>query len=112
MPSCKKCSEKSIVPKYINYEMDRDELQGHKSASSRILFDGENPSSVHLILHRTYIYVEKSKNRVLTDGTILFRLSPFKATEDDAQITSKLFDSSTPSIKTLLPHFFNDHFHD
>lgn len=114
----------AIVPKYINYEMGREELQAHKSACSRILFDGENPNSVHLILDGTYIYVEKSKNHrfqkqsynshkkrnyvkimmgVLTDGTILFTLGPFKATEDDAKITRAIFDSSSPSIKTLLP---------
>lgn len=108
--------KQKLVPRYVNFEMTRDELLSHKSESSRVLFDdGDNPNSVHVILDGTYIYLEKSTNHrfqkdsynshkkknyvkimmgVLTNGRILFVLGPFKATENDAQITEKIFGNS------------------
>lgn len=114
-----------IVPQYINFEMSRDDLLEHKSDISHILFDGENEGRAHLILDGTYIYLEKSTNHrfqkdtynthkmrnylkimmgVLTDGRILFVLGPFKATENDATITEKIFNNnSLPSTRSLRP---------
>lgn len=113
-----------IVPQHINIEMNRTELVAHKSAISRILFDNEDASNAHLILNGTYIYLERSNNHrfqkqtynshkkrnylkimmgVLTNGGILFTLGPFKATENDAEITEKIFDASTKAIKSFIP---------
>lgn len=109
-----------IVPRFLNYEMDREELLGNKSATSKILFDGGRSNCAHLILDGTYIYLEKSSNHrfqkesynshkkrnylkimmgVLTNGRILFALGPFKATDNDALITEKILSSETPSMK-------------
>lgn len=51
-----------IVPRYINYEMNREELVAHKSMTSHILFDNGDPNRAHLILDGTYIYLDKSNN--------------------------------------------------
>lgn len=40
---------------------------------------------------------------ILTDGRILCTLGPFKATDNDASITDKIFDSTTPSLKSFIP---------
>lgn len=115
-----------IVPRYINFEMNRDEMVAHKSVTSRVLFDNNigNENPLHLILDGTYIYLQKSTNHrfqkesynshkkrnylkimmgVCTDGWILFALGPFKATENDATITNQIFSSSTTSVKHLAP---------
>lgn len=118
--------KKVIVPRYVNFEMPRNELLSHKSETSRILFDDNNLNSTHVILDGTYIYLQKSTDHrfqkdtfnahkmrnylkimmgVLTDGRILFVLGPFKATDNDATITNKIFDNnSAPSIKSLMPN--------
>lgn len=117
--------KKIIVPRFVNFEMDRAELIAHKSETSRILFDDENQQRAHLILDGTYIYIEKSTNHrfqkdsynshkmrnylkimmgVMTDGRILFVLGPFKAVDNDATIIEKIFGhQSTASIKSLMP---------
>ncbi|XP_031622973.1 uncharacterized protein LOC116340560 [Contarinia nasturtii] len=115
-----------IVPRYINFEMSRAELLSHKSETSHILFDDDDFNGAHLILDGTYIYLEKSTNHkfqkdtynahkmrnylkimmgVLTDGRILFVLGPFKATENDAKITEKIFrpQQLTSSLISLQP---------
>lgn len=109
-----------VVPLCVNFHMDRAELISHKSETSSILFDRENTERAHLILDGTYIYVEKSTNQkfqkasynshkkrnyikimmgVLTNGRILCVLGPFKATDNDASITDKIFNN--PSIASL-----------
>lgn len=114
---------KNIVPRYVNLELDRAELLNQKSATSRILFNYNDSDNAHIILDGTYIYLEKSSNHrfqkdsynshkkrnylkimmgVLTNGRILFTLGPFKATENDASITDKIFNASTPSIKAFM----------
>lgn len=115
----------TIVPRYIQFKRSREELIAHKSIPSKIFFDNGNPSSAHLILDGTYIYIEKSqchkfqkstynthKKRnyikimmgVSTDGIIIFTLGPFKATENDAEITRKIFESETPQLQAYLPN--------
>lgn len=116
--------KKSIVPANVNFEMPRNELLEHKSKTSSILFDDTNPDSAHVILDGTYIYLEKSTNYrfqkvsynahkmrnylkimmgVLTDGKIAFVLGPFKAIENDAVITEKIFSATNaaPAIKSF-----------
>lgn len=114
-----------VVPRYVNFGMDRAELVSNKSQTSHILFDDENLERAHLILDGTYIYVQKSTNQrfqkdsynshkkrnyikimmgVQTNGRILFVLGPFKATDNDAKITECIFtNQSVSSISTLMP---------
>lgn len=116
--------KRTLVPRYINFTMSREQSMAHKSNTSRILFDDDNQQRVHLILDGTYIYLQKSTNHrfqketynshkmrnylkimmgVLTDGRILFALGPFKATENDAKITEIFFSTTTPAIRSLMP---------
>lgn len=120
----RKLMKQTIVPRYINYERSRDELISRKSIASRLFFDDGNEQSAHLILDGTYIFLEKSQSHefqkntynthkkrnylkimmgVSTDGTIIFTLGPFKAKENDAQITRKIFDSEMGSTRAYLP---------
>lgn len=114
-----------VVPRYLNFERSREEMATMKSTMSRKLFDdNDNCDCAHLILDGTYIYIEKSRNHrfqkqsfnshkkrnylkimmgVSTDGTIMFALGPFKATENDAAIIMKCFDSNTPSTRAYRP---------
>lgn len=113
-----------VVPRYVNVELNREELVRRKSATSKILFDGETSDRAHIILDGTYIYLEKSTNHrfqkdtfnshkkrnyikimmgVLTNGEILFTLGPFKATENDAAITEKIFTADTPCTRAFMP---------
>lgn len=109
----------AIVPRYLNFERDREDLVSHKSNLSSILFDGNDTSRAHLILDGTYIYIEKSFNHIVqkqtynshkkrnylkmmmcvgTDGSIIHISGPYKATENDATITNKIINDSTSVV--------------
>lgn len=108
-----------IVPQYLNFERDRENLVSHKSNLSSILFDGNDTSRAHLILDGTYIYIEKSFNHIVqkqtynshkkrnyikmmmgvgTDGSIILVSGPYKATENDAAIRNKIMNDSTSCV--------------
>lgn len=55
--------KRMIVPRFINFDMSRSDLVSHKSKTSSILFDDDCPTSAHVILDGTYIYIEKSTNQ-------------------------------------------------
>lgn len=119
------CLRSVIVPQHLNYERNREELASMKTVMSRKLFDDSDDSDcAHLILDGTYIYIEKSRNHqfqknsfnshkkrnylkimmgVSPDGTIVFALGPFKATENDASIISKVFAADTNATKSYRP---------
>lgn len=114
-----------IVPKYLEFERSREDLVSYKSKLSSALFDGEDQSRAHLILDGTYLYVDKSTNYraqkqtynshkkrnylkimmgVATDGKIILASGPFKATDNDAEITKTIFNRSpSPAIKNYQP---------
>lgn len=111
----------NLAPKYVNQVRTREELLGHSSRLCNNLFDPEN-QKVKLICDGTYLFIEKSGNHSFqkktysshkkrnylkpmvgcaTDGTILFVAGPFKATENDAVIMSKILDENIPAMSNL-----------
>lgn len=114
----------TIVPLYMNFKRNRADLISRKSAMSHVLFDNGSDERAHLILDATYIYLEKSQSHrfqkesfnshkkrnyfkimmgVSTDGTILFSLGPYKATENDAMITKKILHEASSIFEAFQP---------
>lgn len=124
LPLVRRSLMNEIVPRYLNYKRERANLISHRSIMSRNLFYPEVPNRADLVLDGTYIYVEKSLNHevqrntysshkkrnyvkfmlgVTTDGTIVFASGPYKAIENDAQITKKILLQNLPMLDPFEP---------
>lgn len=53
---------KDMVPHYVNYVRNRQELIEHNTEMSNRLFDAENEGKVMLVCDATYIFIDKSRN--------------------------------------------------
>lgn len=112
-----------FVLHHVNFVRSRDELIQHNTTMSNGLMDPENERKVMLVCDGTYIYIEKSQNYVhqkktfsgqkkrnfikvmnvtACDGTIVYAISPFPATQNDASILKSLFET-TIMFDNLIP---------
>lgn len=112
-----------IVPKYVNHARSRVDLLSHCSELSRKLFLQGDEDRMVAIWDATYIYVEKSLNHqfqkqtynshkkrnyvkpmvcVASDGTIICTVGPFKATENDASIMTKIIPKNIPAMRNFI----------
>lgn len=111
-----------FVPNYVNYTRSRQDLLSHTSRLSKSLLSPRNEEAVILIWDGTYIYIEKSQQHafqkssycshkkrnyvkpmmiVATDGTIIAVIGPFKATENDAKISTKILSQGHPVLDNM-----------
>lgn len=102
-----------FVPRYVNCEYQRQELQSHTTTLVRDLFCDGNADKVAIIFDGTYIYINKSGNfafqkftyndqkkrnfvkpmmAVAPDGTILFVYGLYPAVQNDASIINEMMN--------------------
>lgn len=111
-----------LVPKYVNHARSRQDLLSHCSELSRKIFLHDDDQRNVVIWDATYIYIEKSLNHqfqkqtynsqkkrnyikpmicVASDGTIICVIGPFKATENDATIMTKIIPENLPALRNF-----------
>lgn len=111
----RKAMEEDFVYRHVNVVRSREEMARLTTKLSQMLFCNGDSTRPVVILDGTYIYIQKSTNfeiqklsfsnqkkrnfiRVMmcvtTDGTILFALGPFPATQNDANVLKTIVASS------------------